>query len=82
MPLGISLSAQGEITIIDERNKELPGISMSNKMSGKYLLVFHPLVNYKMIVASSDKEVVTKDVFFEFPEENNAEINSQEIVLN
>jgi hypothetical protein len=75
MLLGISVSAQGEITIIDERNKELLGVYMSNKGSGKYLLVFHPLVNYKMIGASSDKEVITKDVFFEFPEENNAEIN-------
>ena len=75
MLLGTSLSAQGEITIIDERNKELLGASQSNKGSGKYLLVFHPLGNYKMIVASSDKEVITKDVFFEFPEENNAEIN-------
>jgi hypothetical protein len=72
----------GEITIIDERNKELQGVYKSNKISGKYLLVLHPLVNYKMIVASGDKEVITKDLFFEFPDENNAEINLQEIVLN
>ena len=72
---------QGEITIIDERNKELQGVYNSNKSNGKYLLVLHPMVNYKMIIASDKKELVIKDLFFEFPDKNNSEIDLEEIIL-
>ncbi len=73
---------QGEITIIDERNKELQGVYNSNRNNGKYVLLLHPMVKYKMVVAASDKETITKDLYFEFPEEDNTEIDFQKITMN
>lgn len=72
---------KGEITVIDEENKELQGIYTSNKNSGKYILLLNPMVNYKVMIQSEGKEILTKDLYFEFPDDESTELDIKPIAL-
>ncbi len=73
---------KGELTVIDERNKDLQGVYNSNKNNGKYVLLLNPMVKYKVIIQAEGRESITKDLYFDFPEEENHEIDLKVIVLN
>jgi len=75
------LPLKGEITIIDQNNKELQGVYNSNEKTGKYLLILHPLTNYKVMINVEGNEIITREMYFDFPEKNNSEINLEKIIV-
>ncbi|MFK7756831.1 MAG: tetratricopeptide repeat protein [Flavobacteriales bacterium] len=72
---------QGEITVIDETTKDLLGVYTSNERTGKFILLLNPMTKYNITVQSPGKGTYSKELYYEFPEENNKEIELEAIML-
>ena len=62
------LSLPGVITVIDENSKEVQGIYRSNTSTGKFILILHPMTEYKIVLEVEGYKPVSDDLLFRFPE--------------
>lgn len=62
------LPLPGVITVIDENSKEVQGIYRSNTSTGKFILILHPMTEYKIVLEVEGYKPVSDDLLFRFPE--------------
>jgi len=72
---------KGEISIIDKATKELVGLYNSNTETGKFIMILNPMIEYKVIVQAEGKASLLDTYYFELPEDTNAQINLDPIIL-
>lgn len=72
---------QGEITLFDNTTKELKGVYTSHENTGKFILLLNPMTTYTITVQSDGKGTYSNELYYEFPEENNTEIELEAIML-
>lgn len=56
------------ITIIDEATREVQGVYRSNRISGKFIAVLHPLTPYKVLIEADGYRSIIDELAFPFPE--------------
>lgn len=56
------------ITVIDEATREVQGIYRSNRLSGKFIAVLHPLTPYKVLIEAEGYNSIIDELAFPFPE--------------
>lgn len=56
------------ITVIDEATREVQGVYRSNRLSGKFIAVLHPLTPYKVLIEAEGYTSIIDEMAFPFPE--------------
>lgn len=71
-----------EITLIDKDTREVQGVYRSNPRTGKFIMLLHPLTDYKVVVESEGFETNADDLLFPFPEDKaEAEVSLAPYIL-
>lgn len=60
---------QASLTIIDESTREVQGIYRTNRNTGRFIAVLHPVTQYKVLIEASGYDSVIDELIFPFPEE-------------
>lgn len=59
---------QATITIIDEGTREVQGVYRSNRLTGKFITVLHPMTSYKLLIEAKGYDSVIDELFIPFPD--------------
>ncbi len=59
------------ITVIDESSREVQGVYRSNRLTGKFIAVLHPMTQYKLLIESNGYESVIDELRLPFPDDRN-----------